>query len=242
MKNISIKYILISLFFIVNLNADILDDSIKYWCVDKAYQNTQIYHYWSNKKNLADKNYGDYKKENPYRAVAIESLLETGAIAVSIVGVFEVGAVNSISYVIKNYNSIATATTPKIITYSKPIPKTRITKFEKNIVKSGTNIEYKEIKVIQRDFIFKHSRYNLSRMEKGRPPIGTDKEPVQLHHLKQQNNGVLIEVLSKNEHKKEYKVLHRYKTESEIDRSKFNAFRNSYWKERARRLKNPQDN
>ncbi len=90
--------------------------------------------------------------------------------------------------------------------------------------------------MIQRDSLFIHSGQNLSRMENGRPPIGIDKEPIQLHHLKQQNGGVLIEMLAKDEHRKEYKMLHRYKNESEIDRNKFNAFRNSYWKVRARKL------
>lgn len=171
--------------------------------------------------------------------MAIESLLETGAIAVSIVGVFEVGAANSFSYIIKNYNNIATINLHKSITYTKPFPRTRITTYEKNIVNSGHNIQYKETKVIQRDFIFKHSQYNIERMQRGQPPIGIDKEPIQLHHLKQQSDAILVEVLAKNEHKKEFKILHRYKKESEIDRNKFNAFRNSYWKERAERIISP---
>ena len=225
---------IIGILFTINIHADILDETIDFWYVKKDYKKTETYIYWSNTINNADKNYKDYKKENPYRAVAIESLLETGAIAVSIVGAFEVGTANSISYVIKNYNSIAT--TPKNIIYPISKPKPRITNYEKNIIDSGINIKYNHTRVIQRDFLFEHSRKNLSRMKNGQPPIGIDKEPIQLHHLKQDNRGTLIEVLAKDEHKKEYKTLHRYKTESEIDRSKFNAFRSSYWKERASRL------
>ena len=241
--NIKNKYFLIIIIiFYIKLSADILDNSIKFWYVDKAYKNTQTYKYWKNKKDIVDKNYVDYKHENPYRAVVIESLLETGAMVVSIIGVFEIGTANSVLYVIKNYNSLATLTIPKTTTYIKQIPRTRITNYEKNIVNSGTNIQYKEIKVIQRDFIFKHSKHNIERMKRGKPPIGIDKEPIQLHHLKQQNDGILVEVLAKNEHKKEYKTLHRYKKESEIDRSKFNAFRKRYWKERALRLKSPAKN
>ena len=228
-----IFYILVA----INLRADLLDDTFK-WYVNEEYKHTQTYIYWSSKADNANKNYKDFKKKNPYNAVAIESLLETGAIAISIVGIFEVGAANSVSYVIKNYKNLTLTTVPKTITYAKSIPRTRITNYERNIAKSGSSISYKEIKVIQRDFIFKHSKYNLERMKRGQPPIGIDREPIQLHHLKQQNDGVLVEVLAKNEHKKEYKLLHRYKKESEIDRSKFNAFRNSYWKERARRLEN----
>ena len=48
-------------------------------------------------------------------------------------------------------------------------------------------------------------------MKNGQPPIGIDGEPVQLHHMKQENRGTLVEVLAKDEHKKEYKLLHRYK-------------------------------
>ena len=230
------KYIFVFyLLFTINLSADLVDDTFK-WYVNKEYKNTQTYIYWASKVDNTNKNYKDFKKKNPYNAVAIESLLETGAIAVSIIGIFEVGAINSLSYVIKNYNNLSLATVPKTVTYTKTIPRVRITNYEKNIVNSGSNIQYKETKVIQRDFIFKHSKYNLERMKRGQPPIGIDKEPIQLHHLKQQDNGILVEVLAKNEHKKEYKVLHRYKKESEINRTKFNAFRNSYWKERARRL------
>ncbi len=225
---------IIGILFTINIHADIFDETIDFWYVNKDYKKTETYIYWSDKINNADRNYKNYKKYNPYRAVAIESLLETGTIAVSIVGIFEIGAANSILYVIKNYNSINTV--PKNIIYSVSKPKPRITKYEKNIINSGINIKYNNTKVIQRDFIFEHSAQNLTRMKSGQPPIGIDKEPIQLHHLKQQNRGMLVEVLAKDEHKKEYKLLHRYKNESEIDRNKFNAFRNSYWKERAIRL------
>ncbi len=224
---------IIGILFTINIHADILDEAIDFWYVNKDYKKTETYTYWSDKINNANKNYKGYKRENPYRAVAIESLLETGAIAVSIVGIFEIGAANSISYVIKNYNNITT--THKNIIYPVSKPKPRITNYEKNIINSGINIKYQHTRVIQRDSLFEHSTKNLSRMKNGQPPIGSDKEPIQLHHLKQENKGTLIEVLAKDEHKKEYKILHRYKTESEIDRSKFNAFRSSYWKERGKR-------
>lgn len=225
----------VSLFCTIHLNADILDDAINYWYVEEDYKNTETFIYWSKKYQNTAKNYIDYKKENPYRAIAIESLLETGAIAVSIVGVFEVGTANGISYIIKNYNTIAT---PNTILKSNSIPKARMTNYEKNIVNTGKKIKYVNTRVIQRDSIFHHSAQNLVRMKNGQPPIGIDNEPVQLHHMKQQNHGVLIEILANDEHRKEYKRLHRYKDESEIDRSKFNAFRNSYWKERAKRIEN----
>ncbi len=110
------KFIFI-IFFLstISIYADILDDSIKFWYINKDYKKTKTYIYWSKKINNADENYNIYKKQNPYRAAAIESLLETGTIVVNIIGVFEVGAANSVLYVVKNYNSLTIA--PKKLIY-----------------------------------------------------------------------------------------------------------------------------
>lgn len=76
-------------------------------------------------------------------------------------------------------------------------------------------------------------RTNIERMKEGLAPIGKDGLPVQLHHLKQQENGIIVE-LTATEHRNNYKVLHRYESISQIDRQTFDRWRKEYWKERAK--------
>lgn len=76
-------------------------------------------------------------------------------------------------------------------------------------------------------------RSNIQRMEQGLAPIGKDGKSVELHHLKQKNNGIIMELTSK-EHNIHSKILHRYKNESEIHRNNFNSFKKQYWKERVK--------
>jgi hypothetical protein len=220
------KKLLIVLVVLINtLQADIIDDTIRYWIVDQDYKNSSAY---KSIKNIVDDtktSYEYYKDKNPYRAVAIESLVETGAIVVGIVGVFEIGTANGLTYVIKNYKTL----TPVEL---KPIR--RMSPYEKNLQNDGQPVKINNVRVVQRNQLFKRTPENLDRMRNGKPPIGSDNEPVQLHHMKQQNQGTIVEVLAKDEHKKEYKTLHRYTDETEIDRGKFNAFRAAYWKERAK--------
>ncbi len=88
---------------------------------------------------------------------------------------------------------------------------------------------------IQREQIFGltgtdgRGRTNLQRMEKGLAPLGTDGEPVVLHHDQQKSEGARIEVTA-TEHRK---IKHPLK-ESEIDRPEFQKERVAYWKERAK--------
>ena len=70
-------------------------------------------------------------------------------------------------------------------------------------------------------------------MKLGLAPIGKDGKPIELHHLEQDANGIIVEVLN-SEHKKYYKELHYHKINSEIDRTSFNQWKKKYWKERAK--------
>jgi len=138
-----IKYIIITAMIIVKMNADILDNAINFWYVDKTYKQTRTYRYWSHKKKkthkankdmnivqnavdfwyihetykqtktynyysdkkeLLSNNYRDYKRYYPYRAVAIESLLETGVIAVGLIGIVQVG----VPYILHSYPYFST--------------------------------------------------------------------------------------------------------------------------------------
>lgn len=76
-------------------------------------------------------------------------------------------------------------------------------------------------------------RTNKERMEDGLAPIGTDNKSIELHHLKQKDNGVMIELTNK-EHNENSKVLHKYRSQSEINRTEFNIWKRKYWKERAK--------
>ena len=79
-------------------------------------------------------------------------------------------------------------------------------------------------------------RTNVQRMLQGLAPIGYDGKPVELHHLKQENDGIIVEMLS-SEHRGNYKELHRYKRVSEINRDKFMKWKIQYWKTRAKEFK-----
>jgi hypothetical protein len=68
---------------------------------------------------------------------------------------------------------------------------------------------------------------NLQRIRGGRPPIGNDGEPVQIHHVGQKQDGTRMEVLA-SEHRKI-----RNPNPSEIDRPEFASEKRRYWMERA---------
>ncbi|HIU17060.1 MAG TPA: hypothetical protein IAB01_01265 [Candidatus Avidesulfovibrio excrementigallinarum] len=81
----------------------------------------------------------------------------------------------------------------------------------------------------------RQGRPNYGRMARGLAPIGLDGKPVVLHHLRQEDDAVIVEVLA-SEHYEYYKDLHSYKKESEIRRSSFDRWRNRYWKKRGDQL------
>ena len=111
----------------------------------------------------------------------------------------------------------------------------RITNIEKFLMTSNKAIKTKIFgRTVVKRKIFQCNQENISLMIKGNSPFGFDGKRVELHHLKQQKDGNLIE-LTQTEHNQHSKVLHRYVTSSEIiDRnSGFANFRKKYWKNRA---------
>ena len=48
---------------------------------------------------------------------------------------------------------------------------------------------------------------NLERMQSGKPPIGSDGNPVQLRHLLQKESGPMVEI-NEITHQKHYSQLH----------------------------------
>ncbi|MGO9570619.1 MAG: HNH/ENDO VII family nuclease [Desulfomonilaceae bacterium] len=73
---------------------------------------------------------------------------------------------------------------------------------------------------------------NVERMQKGKAPLGTDGNPVQIHHDKQSGRGTLFEVTAK-----EHKAIPVDRTKggglSPDERKEFNSWRPEYWKQRA---------
>lgn len=119
---------------------------------------------------------------------------------------------------------------------SSNLPK-HLNKYEKNLIKASTTQKIAGRKVATNDKLFKVSKrsrqgkQNCDRMAHGLSPIGIDGAPVNLHHLGQQEDGVLVEILT-TDHRANSSELHYHRRESEIDRSKFNAWKSTYWKER----------
>lgn len=116
------------------------------------------------------------------------------------------------------------------------IQRRRITNIEKELINSqSAHKEYIFGRTVVKRNIFDCSRDNVSLMLRGRAPFGNDGKRINLHHLKQQKNGSLVE-MTETEHNTYSNILHRYvKKGSEItDRNGgFMNFRQKYWKSRA---------
>lgn len=77
---------------------------------------------------------------------------------------------------------------------------------------------------------------NLDRMTAGKPPIGSDGKPIELHHIGQTSDAPLAE-LEASVHRKNHGKLHNLNKKSEIDRVKFAKEKSDYWKARAAEIK-----
>jgi len=97
-------------------------------------------------------------------------------------------------------------------------------------------------KVYQRDDLIdpafvdpRTGKTNLELMQAGRAPIGPDGRPINLHHMLQTQDGPIAEV-TQTFHKVNSSAIHinsGSKIPSGINRSKFDAWREAYWKQRA---------
>lgn len=100
---------------------------------------------------------------------------------------------------------------------------------------------FKNIKVFQRDDLIDPNlldaagRSNLQRMQKGLAPIGSDGKSLNLHHLTQRNSSSIAE-MTQSFHQTNSKIIHINPNTipSGINRSQFNSWRKSYWKNRAK--------
>jgi len=136
-------------------------------------------------------------------------------------------------------NTVITTIDNGIVNIEKYFKSIGITDLEQKLLDCG-KIERSHGKiVVKRDETFDISftdalgRTNKQRMEDGLAPIGNDNKSIELHHLKQKENGVILELTS-DEHNTNSKVLHRYETQSQINREDFIKWKKKYWKDRAK--------
>lgn len=82
---------------------------------------------------------------------------------------------------------------------------------------------------------------NLERMQAGKPPIGSDGNPVQLHHILQKEVGPMVEIREIT-HQEYYSQLHGLIEDGASFRNdpilnkQYNNFRRAYWKWRAEQI------
>lgn len=101
-------------------------------------------------------------------------------------------------------------------------------------------LKLKNVEVYQRDDIIDinmkdaRGRTNLVRMKKGLAPLGPDGKSINLHHTTQRNESSITEV-TQTFHKENSSIIHINPNTipSGINRTEFNKWRTSYWKNRA---------
>jgi hypothetical protein len=115
----------------------------------------------------------------------------------------------------------------------------RMTNFEMTLIASGKRATVMGHEFVKKDALIDSKlidgvgRSNLERMKMGLAPIGKDNIEINLHHMKQQKDGVIIEMAAMD-HRTYSDLLHRYSRVSEIDRDAFAVLRREYWKLRAK--------
>ncbi|SDC80503.1 A nuclease of the HNH/ENDO VII superfamily with conserved LHH [Melghirimyces thermohalophilus] len=87
---------------------------------------------------------------------------------------------------------------------------------------------------------------NLERAKDGRPPLGQDGKPLQLHHIIQKEAGPMVEIVEMT-HRQYKKQLHglvgkgqSFRNDPVLDKQ-YNNFRAKYWKWRAEQIQKEAD-
>ncbi|HBL6594621.1 TPA: hypothetical protein LR817_002797 [Listeria monocytogenes] len=131
----------------------------------------------------------------------------------------------------------------KVVIPEKPpitVPKnySQIRTYWKNeVVFKGTKV-YQKDNIIDINKVDVKGRTNLQRMEKGLAPLGSDGNPINLHHMTQREISSIAEV-EQSFHQINSKTIHINPNSipTGIDRKAFNKWRSDYWKERAKEFK-----
>ncbi|MTI83276.1 MAG: nuclease [Firmicutes bacterium] len=79
-------------------------------------------------------------------------------------------------------------------------------------------------------------RTNLERMEQGLAPLDETGQSIELHHIRQNSEGPLVELKSV-EHEGNFELLHPNLENPPIDRGEFAKIRAEHWKARAEMIK-----
>lgn len=113
----------------------------------------------------------------------------------------------------------------------------KISNYEKNIIKDSLLKKYSGKRVGQRDKIINknkkcNNKTSCDSMLGGGAPFDNYCNPIQLHHVAQEEDGIILE-LTKDEHTSNYSTLHSYSKTSEINRTDFDRWKRDYWKSRA---------
>ncbi|MBC1727266.1 hypothetical protein HB981_12310 [Listeria seeligeri] len=109
--------------------------------------------------------------------------------------------------------------------------------WKKDTIFNGKKV-YQKDDIIDINKVDVKGRSNLQRMEKGLAPLGTDGNPVNLHHMTQREISSIAEV-EQSFHQINSKTIHinPNTTPTGIDRKAFNKWRSEYWKNRAKDFK-----
>lgn len=116
----------------------------------------------------------------------------------------------------------------------------KISDIEKVFIKNSKIRKGNGRQVAQRDDII--SKYNkcsgtdsCSEMSRANAPFDKWCQRIQLHHLLQETDGLILE-LTELEHKTNSKVFHQHTNMSEVDRKEFQNWKRGYWRERYEKL------
>ncbi|MCC6781468.1 MAG: HNH/ENDO VII family nuclease [Planctomycetes bacterium] len=99
-------------------------------------------------------------------------------------------------------------------------------------------VRFEGTEVVQKDGLIDPSRRarsgetSLELMRRGRAPLGPDEIPIQLHHVSQDDDGVILE-LPGSFHQEHSGILHEPGS-TRIDRLAFARWKQRYWRCRAR--------
>ena len=99
---------------------------------------------------------------------------------------------------------------------------------------------FENYKVYQRDDLIDPKRVDgkgrtsLELMKLGNAPIGSDGNPIHMHHINQADSGPLAE-MTETFHRENSEAIHiDRKKKSDIDRPEFKLFKRRYWKNRSK--------
>ena len=100
-------------------------------------------------------------------------------------------------------------------------------------------VVFKEKTIIQNNnlfdpyFIDTLGRTNIDRMKQGKAPIGYDLKPVNIHHVNQTDDGILMEILQTDHNSLSNLHNNTGQYPSQINRYVFSTWRNEYWEWRS---------